>query len=205
MRSMILAALAVAWCSVAGAQNPARGWYLGLDAGTSQLDGELEDRVNEVAIPFNEDSNTFAVHAGYRFNRFLQLGLFYANLGSYSESDSGYSLDADLRGIGLQFTGRIPVGEKFGLLAHATLMNRRLDVSARAPGEETMSEYHGGLVNRWGLGMNYQFNHQWDLRLEHSHSSDVGETWYLSLLGAELDLRANLRTTTLGFRYKFPR
>jgi opacity protein-like surface antigen len=204
MRSMMLAALAVAWCSAAEAQNPARGWYVGLDAGMSQLDGDLVDRDNEVTVPFNDDSNTFAAHAGYRFNRFLQLGLFYADLGKYSESDSGYTLDADLRGIGLQFTGRIPVGEKFGLLAHVTAMNRRLDVSARVPGEDPVSEYHGGLVTRWGLGMNYQFNHQWDLRLEHSHSSDVGDTWYLSLLGAEIDLKANLRTTTLGFRYKFP-
>lgn len=205
MRSMILAALAVAWCSVAEAQNPARGWYVGLDVGTSQLDGELRDRDNEVTVPFNDDSNTFAAHAGYRFNRFLQLGVFYADLGKYSESDSGYALDADLRGIGLQFTGRIPVTEKFGVLAHVTAMNRRLDVSARVPGEDSVSEYHGGIVSRWGLGVNYQFNHEWDLRLEHSHTSDVGESGFLGLLGIELDLKANLRTTILGVRYKFPR
>lgn len=207
MRMTILAlAAALALCPIVEAKpkNPARGWYVGLDAGTSQLDGDMRDRDNDTSVTFNDDSNAFAAHAGYRFNRFLQLGVFYADLGRYSESDSGYALDADLRAIGIQFTGRIPIGEKFGLLAHVIAMNRRLDISARAPGADGVSEYHGGIVGRWGLGVNYQFNPQWDLRLEHSHSSDVGGSDYI-VFPYPLDLKANLRSTTLGVRYKFPR
>jgi opacity protein-like surface antigen len=203
MRLTLLTTIAIALCPVAQAQNPARGWYVGLDAGMSQLDGDLEDLDNDVTVAFNDDSSTFAAHAGYRFNRFLQLGVFYSDLGKYSESRSGYALDVDLRGIGVQFTGRIPISEKVGILAHVIAMNRRLDVSARGPGQVPQSDYHGGIVHRWGLGVNYQFNPQWDLRLEHSHSSDIGGT--LWSVGLDLDLKANLRTTALGLRYKFPR
>ena len=208
MRTTIFAlATALALCPIVEAKpkNPARGWYLGLDAGASQLDGDVLDRETGTHIDFNDDSNSFSAYAGYRFNRFLQLGLFYADLGKYSESDSGYTLDADLRAIGIQFTGRIPIGEKFGLLAQVVAMNRRLDVSARTPGGEIVSDYHGGIVGRWGLGVNYQFNPQWDLRLEHAHSRDVGDSFYLAFPTYRIDLKANLRSTTLGVRYKLPR
>lgn len=205
MRSIVIAALAVAWCSVAAAQNPARGWYVGLDAGKSELYGDLFLVDDEVLVPFTDDSHTLAAHVGYRFNRFLQLGMFYADLGEYSERPPGYTLDAHMRGVGIQFTGRIPIGEKFGILAHMTAMNRRLEVTAVSPNQERDNEYHGGVVGRWGLGVNYQFNHNWDLRLEHSHSSDVGDSLYIGYIGAVIDLKANLRTTTLGLRYKFPR
>jgi opacity protein-like surface antigen len=134
MRSMLLAAVTVACCSVAQAQNPARGWYVGFDAGMSRLDGELDDRDNQATLPFDDDSATLAAHAGYRFNRFLQLGVFYADYGNFSGRDSGYALDVDLRGVGLEFTLRIPVGEKFGVLGEVFAMNRRLDISAVAPG-----------------------------------------------------------------------
>ena len=96
MRSMLLAAVTVACCSVAQAQNPARGWYVGFDAGMSRLDGELDDRDNQVTLPFDDDSATFAAHAGYRFNRVLQLGVFYADYGNsyygtpYSSPYYGY-------------------------------------------------------------------------------------------------------------------
>jgi OmpA-OmpF porin, OOP family len=203
MRLTMLTTFAIALCSVAEAQNPARGWYVGFDVGMSQLDGDVEDLDNDVTVGFDDDSNTFTAHAGYRFNRFLQLDVFYAALGKFSDSRSGYALDVELRGIGVQFTGRIPISEKVGILAHLISMNRRLDVSARSSGQVPQSDYHGGIVHRWGLGVNYQFNHQWDLRLEHSHSSDIGGTLWSADL--DLDLRANLRTTTLGVRYKFPR
>ncbi len=208
MRMTIVAlATALALCPVVEARpkNPVRGWYVGLDAGSSQLDGDILDRDTDARVPFNDDSNSFTAHAGYRFSRFLQLGLFYADLGKFSESESGYTLDADLRAIGLQFTGRIPIGEKFGVLAQAAIMNRRLNVSARAANGDSESDYHGGLVGRWGLGVSYQFNPEWDIRLEHSHSSDVGDSFYIGFPYYAIDLKANLRTTTLGFRYKFPR
>jgi opacity protein-like surface antigen len=203
MRLHLLAAAALlAAAPLASAKNPARGWYVGLDVGSSELSGQIVDNDEDAEISLNDNARTFTAHAGYRFNRFLQLGAFYSDFGTYSVGESGYQLDADLRGVGIQFTGRVPLGEKFGLIGYVAAMHRRLDLTMEAPGGEPESDFHGGIHPRVGFGVNYLFSPQWDIRLEYAHSSSVGAEFPYLNFPDRFDLDADLDSFTLGFRYK---
>lgn len=197
---MLAVALAMALSTGAQAKNPARGWYVGIDAGTAEMDGSVTAGAVD-QFEFDETSPTVTAHAGYRFNRFLQLGAFYSDLGSFSVTRPSYRATADLRAVGVMFNLRIPLGEKFGLHSNISAMNRRLDVSLTEPGEQTVSDYHGGIVARLGIGLGYQMSPQLDFRLDFSRTSGIGDTFYV--LGPPLDFDANLRTLTAGLRYKF--
>jgi opacity protein-like surface antigen len=199
--TIVAAAMAIALSTVVEARNPARGWYVGLEAGQAEMDGSVTyDFENQ--FDFDETSPTITVHAGYRFNRFLQLGAFYSDFGSFSTTQAGYQASADLRAAGVIFNLHIPVGEKFGLHGNVSAMNRRLDFSLTEAGQQPLSDYHGGIVTRLGVGLGYQLTPKFDLRYDFGHTRDIGDTLTLFTL-VSLDFKANLSTHTLGLRYKF--
>jgi opacity protein-like surface antigen len=181
-------------------RNPARGWYVGAEAGVSQVDGDFSYEGD--VIPFEEEDRALAFHAGYRFNRVVSLGAYIADYGSFSATRQGYAADANVDAFGLQFVGRVPLGEKFGLMGIAMLFCHDMDFTARVPDGSVLEDDGGGINVRFGLGLNYQLNPHLDLRLEILRTDGLSHGFMTLDLGP-LDFDGNLNSVTLGMRYKF--
>jgi opacity protein-like surface antigen len=196
----LTAAILVA-CGPAAAKNPARGWFLGLDAGTSQLDGEVEYAGIDT-LDFDDNATNVTVHAGYRFSRFLSLGVSYTDFGDFSVSEPGLRLDASVRGVAMNFVARIPLGERIGLQATVSALGRDLDISARAPGEAPFAQGTRGLVTRLGLGLGYKVSDHVDVSVDFATTRDVGHV-FMGMGVPVLHFNGNLHSLTAGLRYKF--
>ena len=66
---LALASAALALCAPVSAKNPARGWFLGADVGTSNLDGNVE-YFGEAPVDFDETSTLVDAQLGYVLNSF---------------------------------------------------------------------------------------------------------------------------------------
>jgi opacity protein-like surface antigen len=196
-----LAAAILAVCAPASAKNPARGWFLGLDVGTSQLDGEVEYAGIDT-LGFDDNATNVTVHGGYRFSRFLSLGVSYADFGDFSVNESGFRLDASVQGVAVNFVARIPLGERFGLQATVSALGRDLDISASAPGEAPFAQGTRGLVTRLGLGLGYTVSDHVDVRIDFASTRDVGHV-FMGMGVPVLHFDGNLNSLTAGVRYKF--
>lgn len=200
LKRFILAVVVFAVAPAAMAQNPARGWYVGADAGIAELEGDIEYLDDE--IDFKDQSRVITLHAGYRFNRVVSLGMFASDYGSYSESRDGYSSDSNVSAFGVQFTGRVPVGEKVGILGTVMAFFHDVDFTTRVPDGTVYKADGGGLNTRFGLGANYQFNPNVDLRLELQQTRGVNHGFMTFDVG-QLRFDGKLTSLTLGLRYKF--
>jgi hypothetical protein len=205
MRNALLPALLAALLvSPALAQerprNPARGWYVGAEAGISQIDGEI--RHEEEVVPFNDESRAVSLHAGYRFNRILSLGAYVADYGKFSTRRQGYAAEAEVDAFGVQFAGRVPIGEKLGLMGIVMLFFHDMDFTARVPGGTLLEDNGGGLNTRFGLGLSYQLNPHTEIRLEALRTASLSEGFMTFDFGP-LDFEGRLNSVTLGMHYKF--
>ena len=196
--AVILLALAVgpAW-----AKNPARGWFVGADAGISQLDGHVEyDGRGDYEL--DDNAAHVGVHAGYRFSRFLSLGVSYADYGDFATRAPDLRLDAEVHGVAVNFVARIPLGERFGLLGNVTVLGRDLEITATEPGQEPFSLTTRGLVTRLGLGLGYKISDHVDARVDAAYTGGVGHV-FMGMGIPTLHFNGDLLSFTAGLRYKF--
>jgi hypothetical protein len=202
MRHKFLAVIMVALVVCpAWAKNPARGWFVGADAGISQLDGDM---AYDGRGTYELDDNAAHVnlHAGYRFSRFLSLGASYTDFGNFSARAPDLRLDAEVHGVAVNFVARIPLGERFGLLGNVTALVRDLKIVATEPGQEPFSQTTRGLVTRMGVGLGYKISDHLDVRVDVAHTGDVGHV-FMGMGTPTLDFNGDLLSFTTGIRYKF--
>jgi opacity protein-like surface antigen len=200
-RILLIAAAALAVGAPAGAKNPARGWFVGLDAGTAQLDGEvIYDGLD--TFEFDENSAQVAVHAGYRFSRFLSLGLSFTDFGDFSVTYPDLRLDAQARGVALNFVARIPLNERLGLQATVSVLGRDLEITSREPGEAPLENTTRGLSPRLGLGLGYRISDHLDVRVDFATTPGIGHV-FMGMGRPTLHFDGDLDSLTAGVRYKF--
>jgi OOP family OmpA-OmpF porin len=199
-RSLFLA-LAAATCSTALADVPARGWFVGVDVGNTQLDGEMYYAGGD-PFSFNENSTSFTLHGGYRFSRAVSLGIGYSDFGDFSANGSGARLEAAFKGYTVNFVVRLPLNERLGLLGTVAAMVREMDLTATQAGQAPLSETGTLVTGRLGIGLSYQLNDDLDLRLDVAQTRDVGES-YDGPETPSFDFTGDLTSVTAGIRYKF--
>ena len=107
-----------------------------------------------------------------------------------------------MESAGVNFTGRIPFNERFGLLATVSAQYRKLDITARAPGETPFAQHNRGLVTRVALGLGYQISDHLDARVDYAYTDDIGYVFMMMGTPA-VHFDGDLTSLTAGLRYKF--
>ena len=176
---------------VQAAPPEAPGWYVGADAGFSQL---LYPNGAEL------DSNSYGAHGGYRINRYLAIEAGYADLGSYrfeNDCPPGFACNPESVPVRVHLTakradiaalGILPMGESFDAYARLGYGRARFSESVK-PGLYAADEFSSTTDEMtYGVGVRMHFKSSWSLRLQwdrlpgiSTYRLDIESYW----LGAE--------------------
>lgn len=172
------------------------GWYLGVDAGRSELKPELREPV----LQAEESDTAFALHGGYRFTRHLAVEASYADLGTFEFTlgcpavciPEAYPrhVDSSIKRLDVALLGIAPFGERAEAYAKLGVAQTQVDGTASSLwlGSRRLSSDSSDAV--YGLGLRVHLNAPWSLRLQWERSSadlpsmydaDVDSLW----MGAE--------------------
>jgi len=107
MRTLLTALLVIGLSfSSLQAEDSKEGVYLGLGLSSTSLDDDGYDNT------LDDKDNGVKLYGGYRFNDYFALELEFADLGSYSYTNSLYSSDLDLTAFTVSAVGIYPVLDK---------------------------------------------------------------------------------------------
>ena len=172
----LLATLLGATSAAAIAQSPARPgkFYVGLQAGQSELDRERSD----LNVVFDDHDNAFTLLAGYRFSRFYALEAGYTDLGEFTAEFRnpcvgvpGVVCPPDIGKTAIEsfFINNIvvwPIADHFHLKAVLGMNWHELSGSlARASGSTNNFSDSSGSYN-FGLGIGVPVNGRLELGLD---------------------------------------
>jgi hypothetical protein len=211
-KMLTLAVAGLSLCSTAAGKNPARGFFVGVDAGQAQLDGEVTfDPFYDVAVgdeSLDDTAATVTLHAGYRFSRFLSLGVVYSHFDDFSgrvptlcpgSTCAATDIDMGLQWAGANFVARVPIGQRLALLGTASALFHDLKLIVREPGEAPSTYDDGGLIAKVGIGLGYKIDEHLDLSVDVGYADNIGNA-FMSFLG---NVSGTVTTFTAGLRYKF--
>lgn len=200
VRNFIAASMLATLGLMAGAAQAAPaspGWYLGVDAGHSEIKPDFAPEVSDTG---------FALHGGYRFTRHLAVEASYADLGDFDytmECPADFAcipeafprhVDASIDRVDVALLGIVPFGERAEVYAKVGVAQTRVDatVSSLWEGSRSRSSDSSGAV--YGLGLRVHLDAPWSLRLQWERSS------------ADVDISsADVHTLWLGAEYRFAR
>jgi hypothetical protein len=189
VRNLTLASLTWLACLVstsamAQANGGSRNFYVGADAGWSNLhdsgDFDVQAGVDD------DESTTFSVAFGYRFNRHFSLEAGYTDLGEFDSSPSvacpaiyppgacpAFDARTSIDGVMVNAVGTWPVAKHFQLEASAAAIYREVEYSYRgASGSGSSSEK--GTVWKLGVGVGVPINDRLEVGLELAQYREVG-------------------------------
>jgi OmpA-OmpF porin, OOP family len=182
------------------------GFYLGVDAGGSQSPGSLRLYVDQSTLVSRDVHTTdfsWALNAGFRFNRFVALELSYVDLGKLvapladvaTAGQGTYTFSA--KGLRLAAVGSYPVGRWEPYLKAGVL---RAKVEASLSGTDGSSafdieRYTSNSAMFAGLGTHYEIGTRWVIGLELDHYGSIGRR---HITGA-----MTKNALTFGIAYRF--
>jgi OmpA-OmpF porin, OOP family len=217
MREMARNSLACMACLVATSAF-AQGagdhhFYVGADAGWSNLhdsgDFDVQQGVDD------DQSITFSVRLGYRFNRYFSLEAGYTDLGEFDATPSvacpaiyppgscaAFDASTSIDGVTLGAVGTWPVSRHFQLEASAVAIYREVEYSyGGASGLGSLSEE--GTAWKLGLGVGVPINDRFELGLELAQYRDVGIRIGAGANGVDTSNDGYATVITLGARLFF--
>jgi len=217
MRGMARNSLACVACLVAtsawaqGGGN--RAFYVGADAGWSNLhdsgDFDVQQGVDD------DQSITFSVRLGYRFNRYFSLEAGYTDLGEFDTTPSvvcpaiyppgscaAFDASTSIDGVTLGAVGTWPVSSHLQLEASAAAIYREVEYSyGGAAGNGSLTEK--GTVWKLGFGVGVPINDRLEVGLELAQYRDVGIRIGAGANGVQTTNDGYATVITLGARWFF--
>lgn len=208
-----LACVACLAASSALAQADNRNFYAGVDAGWSNLhdsgDFDVQAGVDD------DQSITFSVKFGYRFNRYFSLEAGYTDLGEFDSTPSvvclaiyppgscpAFDASTSIDGVTLGAVGTWPVSRHFQLEASAAAIYREVEYSyGGASGGGSFSEK--GTVWKLGFGVGVPINDRFEVGLELAQYRDVGIRIGAGANGVQTSNDGYATVITLGARLFF--
>jgi hypothetical protein len=186
MRGLSRNSLACLVCLVAASATAQenRNFYVGVEAGWSNLhdsgDFDVQQGVDD------DQSVTFSVRLGYRFNRYFSLEAGYTDLGEFDASPSvvcpaiyppgscpAFDASTSIDSITLGAVGTWPVSRHFLLEASTAAIYREVEYSYRgASGSGSFSEK--GTVWKLGVGFGVPINDRCEVGVDLAQYRDVG-------------------------------
>jgi hypothetical protein len=206
--------LACVVCAAALGQGPgSRHFYVEAAIGQSRLDRThvLDNPVHSA----DDESETWSIGLGYRFNQYFALGVGYSDLGSYALELEGLCLTSlppicggpisartEIDGFFANATGSWPVAEHFVLRASAGAIYR--DVEFRTiQSLETMYAAQG-TVWKLGIGFAIPVNDRVEIGLDITRYLDLGLDLETPIPGEPHTVDSGDATAvTLGARWLF--
>lgn len=179
------------------------GWYLGVDAGRSEL--TVAGRSALFPEPQADQSDTaFALHGGYRFTRYFAVEASYADLGTFDYTVEcpavcipeafPRQVDASIDRLDVALLGIVPFSERAEVYARVGMAQTQVDVTVTSMLEGTRGRSSDSSDVVYGLGLRVHFDAPWSLRLQWERSE------------ADIDASsADVDTLWLGGEYRFGR
>jgi OOP family OmpA-OmpF porin len=176
---------AAAMPSLAMAQTPDRGWYIGGTIGKTDVDLECGG-----GITCDDSDTAWRILGGYQLNRNFAVEAGYHDFGKASQSIPGLSADFKAKAWEIVGVGAVPIGSQFALYGKAGFYRGEVDV--RTGGQST-EETNTDLT--FGFGAQYNFNRQLGLRAEWQRYADMGDN---STIG-----ESDVDVLSVGIVYRF--
>ncbi len=218
MRNVTFASLTwlvclVATSAMAQGDGSLHNFYLGVDAGWSNLHGS-----GEYDVPMgvdDDESTTFSVSFGYRFNRYFSLEAAYTDLGEFDSSPSlacpaiyppgscqTFDARTSIEGVMLTAVGAWPISRHFQLQASAAAIYREVEYDYR--GFATVGSLsEKGTAWKLGVGAGVPINDRFELGLELAQYRDVGIRLGAGANGLNITNDGYATVITLGARWFF--
>lgn len=152
-----LAVLLLLVASVAHANDPRTGFYIGAGVGTATL--ELED--SNSTADFDGDDTGFKLAAGYRFLKWIAVEAAYEDYGQPEDDVLGLRLRGEFSSFSVSALGLLPLGD-FDLFARGGIARWDGSLTAVPFGVDVSEDNTDPL---FGLGAQYRFG-QLAVRLE---------------------------------------
>lgn len=195
---LLVTALLVGISAYAGtasaAQGGDRGWYAGLDAGRSAYKADVGD---------DEGATAFTVRGGYRFNDWVAVETSYADLGSVDSRvdcpagqacvPEAFPVDTSLSAqrADVAVLGILPITDSVEAFARVGVAYTEFDATVQQGSLGTDRGSDDSTDAIYGIGVRYNFDAPWALRLEYARTSGIGDT------------DVDLDTLTFGVEYRF--
>ena len=204
---LLAAALLVCLPLVSHAQ---KGWYVGLDAGKSSADAEVEEYIFGGDVTAEETGTSSGIHlrGGYQFGRYFALELGYADFGDFDYSfdpddcpfgnpgPCPFSVSTSFSGYTGSLVGILPLGKRWSLHGRFGIFKMNV-ASHQTPGGE-LGEVSDEEGLQYSLGAGLQLDEHWQFLFDYSKygeldfglgfnlvgdfgSYDVGDTRLLSI------------------------
>jgi OOP family OmpA-OmpF porin len=164
----------------------ADGPYLAADFGQSHFTGDdLELAAQPGWARSESDGSAYRLTAGYQFTPYLGLEVGYVDLGhgtvTYRSTPAAapsvitmVSTQAGVRGGFAAVTGTWPIDPQWSLYARGGGISGKLDVDTQqsngAAGDNTFTAW----TATYGVGVKWNFQPQWSLRLGYDHYHNLG-------------------------------
>lgn len=207
MAGMKAAFLAATLLSLAGVALPVSAelpWYAGISAGESRTSRELvRNRESTVTLAydfhtdFDDRDAAFKATLGYRFHPRFALELDYTHLGTHSllanfqggdaPAPAAIFLERKVSGYGLDAVFFQPIARDWSAFArvgaYRTTLTARAELGGNVvftngdPGERARTTTQHETVARYGVGMQWDIETCWFLRLEWTRHARIGKAF----------------------------
>jgi OmpA-OmpF porin, OOP family len=201
--------------SAAACARPADGdahFYLGADLGQTRMD---QPDVIGFTDSQDDESFTWSLKLGYRFNRHFALEGGYTDFGEFhrepgaclavfpsvcfGSGDTSTSVD----GFVLDAVGFWPVTEHLLLSGSAGVVYRTLDYHARYANVGPNSASRDGTAWKLGIGFGVPINDRLETRLDFAHYWDMGVDFDTSSGNLQTVDSGDATSVTVGLRWLF--
>jgi hypothetical protein len=192
------------------------GWYLGLDAGSSKADAEIQEYVlfGGTTAEDSGRSSGYTLRGGYRFWRFFALEVGYADFGDFEYSfdpddcprgDPGpcpFSVSTSFSGFTASMVGTVPLGDRWSVHARVGMFEMKATSRQLAGGDIQDSNKEAGL--QFGVGAGLKLDEHWQFLLDYStyEQLDLGFGYNASGEFGTYDL-GDTTFTSIGINYRW--
>lgn len=226
-KKFLIAALAATLSGAVHAAEP--GFYVGGGVGQSDFADDLNNQVRRAyagntgfevrSAAMSDDSDTaYKIFGGYRFLPWLGVELAWNDLGEATShyvlhslvplTDANAVIDGKYRTKGFSFTvfGELEFTENFSGIARFGAFNARVDytetgVQANGDPWHFRAPDDTSTKTTAGLGLNWRFHPNWDLRLDYDRYYDIGSNFSLTETGNGRFDHVDVASVNLAYRF----
>jgi len=149
-----------------------QGFYAGLNAGMSDLNGACTGFLPGTKC---DDSDTaFGIFGGYQLNKYFGVEVGYTNLGKAKASSGGVTASVEAKGFGFSAVGTFPINPQFSL--YGKLGTFLWDTDSNLGGSDDGADLTYAIGVRWNFAKNLALQAQLQRYNDVGNSSTTGKS-----------------------------
>jgi OOP family OmpA-OmpF porin len=161
----------------------AQSWYFGAGVGSGNLNATGQDITGLANAQLDDNSTTYTVRLGYRFNPWLAIEGGYYDLGKYEFSggvgNQQVTGSAKAKSFGLSAVGILPMGRNFEAYARVGIEESEIKANANLGQLATANASNKDTGATYGVGARYMFTPNFGLFAEWMRNDKIEVDSYL--------------------------